>query len=395
MNWRYAYTALVACTLAFGATMVARLVISPVVPLITADLGISNTRIGLALSGMWLAYAMAQFPSGVFADRIGERKIILAALGITAVASLLLAAAPGPEAFLAVAVILGAGAGLHYSVATTFLSRQFDEIGRAIGVHVAGGPLAGLIAPPVAALVGARYGWRPAILLGSGVAVLIFGLFWTATDPTEPSRPDGSVIDRLTTIGPLIELMSRPPIVYTTLLSIAGAFSWQATASFLPAFLVAAAGLSPARASLLFSLYFIVHGATQPVTGWISDRLSRDSAATITMAAGVVGYGLLVVGATRGWAIGRLAVACVIVGVAMSWGAPLQSRFIDTLGDAERGAGFGLVRTSYMIVGATGSVVTGALADLLGWTAAFSLLIGVTGFGFATLITNRLLELDL
>ncbi len=375
--------------------MVARLVISPLVPLITADLGISNTVIGLALSGMWLAYALTQFPSGVFGDRVGERTVILTALGVTSIGSLLLAAAPTPVAFLAIAVILGAGAGLHYTVATTFLTRQFDDIGRAVGIHIAGGPVAGLIAPPLAAVIGAQYGWRPAIGLGCLVAVPTFALFWLKIEPTAPARPDESVTDRIFTVRPLIELISRPSIAYTTVLSVTGAFCWQATASFLPAFLVAAANLSAARASLLFSLYFIVHGSTQPLTGWISDRFGRDTAATMTMMTGIIGYSWLVTGAVRGWETLSLAASCVLIGFAMSWGAPLQSRFLDLLSESERGAGFGLVRTGYMVLGASGSVVVGATADLFGWAAAFGLLICVMGFGFATLLANRLFDIGL
>ncbi|TKX71630.1 MFS transporter, partial [Halorubrum sp. SP9] len=144
MNWRYEHTALALCTLAFTGTMVARLVVSPLVPEITTRFDVTNGTVGLALSGMWLTYALTQFPSGVLGDRYGERRVILAAVGATAVASVLLAASPSMLAFGLFAAALGVGAGLHYSVATTFLTRQFEDTGRAVGVHVAGGPLAGL-----------------------------------------------------------------------------------------------------------------------------------------------------------------------------------------------------------------------------------------------------------
>ncbi|PSQ18118.1 MFS transporter, partial [Halobacteriales archaeon QS_8_69_73] len=84
----YRYIVLTLCTLAFTATMVARLAISPVVPDVTAAFSVSRSAVGLALTGMWAAYALAQFPSGVLADRVGERRIILAAVGTTAVAGL-------------------------------------------------------------------------------------------------------------------------------------------------------------------------------------------------------------------------------------------------------------------------------------------------------------------
>jgi predicted MFS family arabinose efflux permease len=372
--------------------MVARLAISPLVPEITAAFEVTNATVGLALSGMWLAYALAQFPSGILGDRYGERTVILLAVGSTAVASLLIAASPSILAFMLFTVVLGAGAGLHYSVATTFLTRQFDDIGRAIGVHVAGGPIAGLAAPPAAALVGARYGWRAGVLLGVAVAVPVFALFAWRIRPTEPRRPDQPMRERFA-VGPLAELLSRPSILYTTGLATLGAFTWQATASFLPTFLEVGGGLSSALSALLFSLYFLVHGGTQPATGSLSDRIGRDETVILTMASGVVGYALLVVATRDGAGIAPILFGVLFVGLAMSWGAPLQSRFMDLLSDAERGAGFGLVRTVYMVVGASGSVVVGTVSDLAGWAVAFGLLAAVMALGLVTLLANRLLGL--
>ena len=384
MRWQYRHVVLALCTLAFTATMVARLVISPVVPEITDDLAVSKGAIGLALSAMWAAYALSQFPSGVLADRFGERTVILTALGLTAVASVLLSFAPSFVVFTAVAVVLGAGAGLHYSVATSFLARHFERVGRAIGIHVSGGPLAGLVAPVAAAAVGARYGWRVAMLLGVAVALPVFALFWLRIRSTPPARPDVSMRSQFDP-GTLRELLSRPEIRYTTLLAVGGAFCWQATASFLPAFLIEHHGFSTAAASVLFSVYFVVHGLTQPVMGGLSDRFGRDTAAASAFGLGVVGYGVLVLGS------GAVVLAAIpVVGVAMSWGAPVQSRFIDHLSESERAAGFGLVRTVYMTLGALGSVVVGTLADVAGWTIAFGLLVGLLALATLAVVGSSL-----
>jgi MFS family permease len=369
--------------------MLARLVISPVVPDVTATFDVSTGAVGLALSGMWAAYAITQFPSGILGDRFGERKVILAALAVTGVASLSLTFSPTFLVFALLTVVLGAGAGLHYSAATSLLTREFDDIGRAIGVHAAGGPLAGLIAPIVATAVAVRYGWRAAIVVGAVVAVPVLLAFAWRIERTTPERPDESMRDRMA-IRPLAALLSRPPIAYTTAVATLGAFCWQATASFLPAFLVAFRSLPETTAGLLFSAYFVVNGIAQPTTGWVSDRIGRDATAIGTMALGVVGYGLLVVGPRR-----ILLPAIVLVGVAMTWGAPLQSRFFDRFEPGEQGAAFGLVRTAYMVLGATGSVVVGVLADVAGWAAAYGLLVGVTGLALVLLVGNRTLRLGL
>jgi MFS family permease len=389
VNWRYRHTVLGLCTLAFASTMLARLVISPVVPDVTDGFGVSTGAVGLALSGMWAAYALTQFPSGILGDRFGERRVILAAVGITAVASLLLALSPTFAVFAVLTVALGAGAGLHYSVATTLLTKEFDDIGRAIGVHVAGGPLAGLIAPVVATAVATRYDWRAGVAVGAAVAVPIFVAFAWRIEPTPPERPDESMRERMA-IKPLVALLSRPPIAFTTLVAFLGAFCWQATASFLPTFLVAFRDLPETSAGLLFSAYFVVNGLSQPTIGWVSDRIGRDGAAAATMGLGVVGYAALVAGP-------RIALlpAVVCVGAAMTWGAPLQSRYFDTFEADERGAAFGLVRTAYMILGASGSVVVGVLSDVAGWEAAYGLLVGVTALGLALLLGNRALRLGL
>jgi YNFM family putative membrane transporter len=389
VNWRYRHTVLGLCTLAFASTMLARLVISPVVPDVTDGFGVSTGAVGLALSGMWAAYALTQFPSGILGDRFGERRVILAAVGITGCASLLLALSPTFAVFAVLTVALGAGAGLHYSVATTLLTKEFDDIGRAIGVHVAGGPLAGLIAPVVAPAVATRYDWRAGVAVGAAVAVPVFVAFAWRVESTPPERPDESMRDRMA-IRPLVALLSRPPIAFTTLVAFLGAFCWQATASFLPTFLVAFRDLPETSAGLLFSAYFVVNGLSQPTIGWVSDRIGRDGAAAATMGLGVVGYAALVAGPRV-----ALLPAVVCVGAAMTWGAPLQSRYFDTFEADERGAAFGLVRTAYMILGASGSVVVGVLSDLAGWEAAYGLLVGVMGLGLALLLGNRALRLGL
>ncbi len=385
MTWSYRYTVLSLCTLAFFATMVARLVISPVVPDLVDAFAVSNTAIGLALTGMWLTYALTQFPSGVLGDRFGERRVILTAVGLTAIASALLAAAPSFPLFVLFTICLGAGAGLHFSVATTLLTKTFENTGTAIGLHNSGAPLAGLLAPVAAAYVGAQMGWRPALALGTVVAVPVFVAFGWRVRPTEPERPDQPLAERFQ-LAPIVELLGRRPIRFTVAMSMLCAFTWQATASFLPTFLVEYHGYSQTFAGAVFSAYFVVHGITQPVLGRLSDRYGRDGVIAGCLSVGVVGYLLLVASES----LLGLGVAVVLIGTAMSWSAAMLPRFMDHLSDTERGAGFGLVRTTYMVLGSLGSVVTGAVADVWGWATSFVLLAVLLTVVLLALATNWL-----
>jgi MFS family permease len=374
--------------LAFFATMVARLVISPVVPEIVDTFNSSTSILGLALTGLWAAYACAQFPSGVLADRYGERMIILAAIGLTAVASTLLALSPSMPVFVVLTLILGGVAGLHYSVATTFLTRELENIGAAIGLHNSGAPLAGLLAPIAAAAVSQWVGWRASIALGTAVALPIVVFFGWKVQPTEPARPNQPMKDRFA-IGPVVQLLSRPKIAFTAALAVLFEFVWQATASFLPTFLIAYHGYSVTFASTLFSAYFVIHGLTQPGIGSLSDRYGREEVAAACAILGVVGYSLLIGGSQ----LSVLLVAIFLIGIAMGWGAALLPRFVDNLSAAERGAGFGLVRTTYMILSATGSVVVGTVANAAGWGTAFGIFVVFLSLVCIALAGNRLFDL--
>ncbi|WP_200530601.1 MFS transporter [Halorubrum sp. LN27] len=386
MSWQYRHTVLSLCMLAFLVTYFARLAISPVVPLIVDDFAVSNTAIGVALSGMWLAYGAAQFPSGVLADRFGERRVILVAVGGTAAMSVVLGLAPVFLAFVLAAVLLGLVAGLHYAVATTLLSRTFDDLGTAIGLHSVGGPLAGLVAPVAAAWVGVRYGWRPAVALAALVGAPVFLLFAWRVRPTEPRRPDQPMRDRFA-LAPLVELLSRPSVLLPLFIAMTGTYVVQGVMSFLPTFLVEFRGYSPSLAAGVFSAFFVVRAVAQVGLGRLSDSAGRDVAIGAAMLAGAVGTAAFVLGP----GLAGVAVAVLLAGSGASFFSAIDPRFMDALGDAERGAGFGLVRTVYTVIGSAGSVGVGLAADLFGWGVSFAILAVLFGVTFAVLVANRAL----
>jgi len=390
-QWDERYATLSMCVGAYFAVRLAQLLVSPLVPSLQGTFGVSRGTIGLILTGMWLVYACSQVPSGAAGDRYGPRRVVLLALGCTTAAALALAAAPSTLTFGVFALLLGVGAGLYYTPATSLLADRFDDVGRVIGVHRIGSQVAGLVAPALAALIGARFGWRVAVGSGGLVAAVCLGVALlrgpAASTPRPRPRPapktDGGAVVRPRA---LIGVLARPPVAFAATLAAMGEFAALTTLSFLPAFLVDHYGLSLSAAGALFGAYFVVVAALQPVSGWASDRLGRDTVTAGLFAAGAVGYTTLAVG--EGLALAVPAVA--FVGVAMAWGPPVQSRAVDALADAERGVGFGAVRTAYILVGALGPAVVGRLADTAGWTAGFGLLAGVLGLGAVALAAVRL-----
>ncbi|SEA21186.1 Sugar phosphate permease [Haloplanus vescus] len=376
------HAALSVCVGAYFAVRLAQLLVSPVVPSLRDSFGVSQGAIGAILTGMWVVYAVAQAPSGAAGDRYGPRRVVLAALGCTAVAAVALAAAPSLLTFGAFALLLGVGAGLYYTPATALLARRFEDVGRVIGVHRMGSQAAGLVAPALATLLGARFGWRVAVGSGALVAVLVLGVVAVrgsgGAPAPRPARTDGGASVRPRA---LVGVLARPPVAFSVGLATVGEFASLATLSFLPTFLVVHHGLSLSAAGALFAAYFGIVAALQPVSGWAADRLGRDAVTGGLFALGALGYASLAL--TEGALVAVPAVA--LVGVAMAWGPPVQARAVTALAETDQGVGFGAVRTSYILVGALGPAVVGTLADDAGWAVGFGLLAAVLAVGAASL----------
>lgn len=389
---RYRYSVLAFCVFSYFATMAARTAISPVLPSIRDEFLVSNAAMGLVLTGMWGAYALSSYPGGVLGDRYGERRVVLAAVGLSAFGSAFLTLSPTYPVFLLSALFLGAGAGFYYPVAAMLLESLFEQTGRAIGFHLTGSQLAGFVTPVVVAALAARYDWRVGVGFGMVTTTAALVLFAWRVEPTPPSNPGASVRAAFAARRVLPPLRNRR-VIYTVALAGAGSFAWQGTATFLPTFVGAEYGFGPTTAGSLLSVFFVTLTVATPVAGSVSDSISRDGAAGLLFIVAVVGYGVLLAGVDGG--LPAAAAGTTLVGVGMSWPAALESRMLAQFEAADRGAGFGLARGLYLLIGAGGSAGVGALADVAGWTAAFGSLAGLLALCTVAVTANRLLDFGL
>jgi MFS family permease len=369
----------------------ARFLLPPVVPLVITEFDASESTVGLALTLLWGTYALFQFPSGVLADRYGERRLLLAGLLGTVVGTAAIALAPSLVAYGLFAVLLGAGAGMFFSPASSLLSRTFTNSGQALGALTAGGALAGVVYPAVGGYLGETFGWRVAVAVGAAVALpaaLATAGLLPRVEPANPERQLTAAVDRRR----LFELVSRPSVAYTTVLAIVVSFTFQSFTSLFPTFLIQyRAGIDTTTAGLLFGAVFGLSSLAQPVAGRVSDTFTRDLAIAASVVLTGLGFLLLLFLPGR---VG-LVTGAITLGAGISWPGPVQARFMDQFSDEERGYGFGLVRTTYMFAAAPGSVIVGTLAERVGWVAAYGTVVGLLALALTVLLVNAVFRLDL
>lgn len=374
---------------AFFSTMAARLIVSPLVPDLLDAFEVSKAAIGLALSGMWAAYAITQFPAGALADRFGERLLVLLGILVTAIASLLVALAPSYLTFAIAAGAVGVGAGLYFPAAVSLLTRLYENTGQVLGLHISGGDSAGLVIPVLATTVAATSGWRVALGIAPAIALVVFGLCaWWLPEPREPADAGRRTpIDLRTPI----RLLAGPRLLYTTAIAVLLAFTFQAVISFFPTFLVEYWGRSVGRAGVWYSVVFLLWIVCSPFAGRLADAVGQDGVLGLLSGAMIAGVAILLAAPSFTVAI----VGIVVLGIGLSWGGVIAARFMAALPAANRTTGYGLVRMVYMLLGAAGSFVTGVLAEGFGWSAAFGLLVVLNAVAGISLLANRELDLGL
>jgi YNFM family putative membrane transporter len=388
-RWEYRHTVLALCVLAYFGIRFIEFALSLVFPDIQQALGTSVFAIGVAVTASTVTYAISQLPSGALGDRFGERAVIIAALGLTGLASLLFAAAPRGSFIVLGMSLIGLVSGAYYSPATALLTDLFEETGRAIGIHRVGAQAVGFTGP-IVAFVGASYGWRTVPLLSALVTIPIlvgFGLFVRSR---APPQSETSLRERVHP-STLSTILARPKIAFSTAIAGFGQFADTATFSFLPYILREYQGLSLQLAGVLFTLYFVALTVAQPASGWLSDRLGHDSVAIITLLIGVTGYIVLLSRIT----FTLIVVAVVFLGLGMGWGPPVQSRIVDELPETERGVGFGLVRTVYIAFAGLCGVIIGGTVTISGWGGAIAILAIIMAIPAVALGVNTIFRVGL
>lgn len=257
---------------------------APLIPLIAAELGLSDVQIGLLSTALFLLSLAVGLSTSGLADRIGSNRTVLAGIAVSLAGSLTLALAPSYGWLLAGKAVQGIGSGLTFVAGARYVAGLYtgsrSHLG--LGLYGAGFPLgtavALLVLPSVATL---GLGWRGA-LAASSAAIAAIALAWLAAPHVERVVRPGTMRDAF-----------RSGNAWLTALQHSAGFGLAITAgTWISVYLLREFALPLALSGLLGSLLLLVTVLARPFGGWLlsrehvpTRRLMR--AGTLTVMAGV------------------------------------------------------------------------------------------------------------
>ncbi|GAD52782.1 hypothetical protein MBEHAL_1542 [Halarchaeum acidiphilum MH1-52-1] len=346
------------------ALQVGRLAVSPLLPTISGDLGLSPTAAGAVVSVLWGAYALAQYPGGRFSDALSPPTVLVPSLCVLVVGFAGLSVANGLPVLVGSAAVVGVGAGLFPSTARTHLGDVFaGNEGRALGLHIGAGDVGGVVAAGLAALVVAHADWHLAF---APVALALACCAWALHRVRLREYVRATVsLDVLPTARRVLgDADVRLLLAAYTLY----AFVWEAIAGFLPTFLRVGKGYSPLVASVGFAVLFGAGAIVKPTAGELGDRFPRYAVAPATLLLGAFAVALVVVAPAPIVAV--IGVLLVAAGV-MAYSPVMQAYLMSVFPDDSTAGDFGMLRTIYLSVGALGSTYVGFVAEHASYALAF------------------------
>lgn len=373
---------LLAVSLGWFLTLGVRIVYPALLPAITDEFGVGPATAGLFIAALWTTYALLQFPGGALADAVGERLVLVASVSLTLVGVAAIVRSTTLALFVGATVLLGVGTGLFGTTRLTVIAATFERMETtAISVSQAAGNVGNVVLTASAGAVAVAAGWRWGfghVLPALAVAAVAL---WVFVPRRSSATNDGASFR--STMRSVVGAVRQPRVLAVTLLLCANMFLYQSVTGFLPTYLVVQKGLAPGTAAAMYSFYYAAAIGIQFLSGVVADRRGNGLAIAGFLALSVPGFVLLTVAASVPVILASIVLLSGVLGAL----PPVNAVGVGALPEAIRGSGFGLLRTFYMVVGATGPPLVGLFAEAGLFDLAFLLLgalaLATAGWGLA------------
>ena len=354
-------------------------VISPVLPLIAQEFGVSYAGTGMLIAAFAVGRIPFDFIGGAAVDRFSPRLIACAGAAIVAISAALSAVAKSFAALLWYRLLGGIGSALFTITAMTFLVRTVapQRMGQAMGFYQSMLLVGVSIGPGVGGLAARAFHdlrapfWAMAVL---SLFVAVVGMWWIGEFPAHTGR--GPAENSSSNREAVSQLLRDWTFVFACVLTLL-LFGIRSGISLnlMPLFAQEKIGLGEAGIGLTQSLCSLANFCVIWHAGRLLDGVGRRWVTLISLWATVLAV-LLYPWATT---YVRLAIVSIVFGAAIGYLGPAPAAVIaDLTPPGKAGTVMGVYRGAGDTGLLLGPVFVGWLTGHLGFNLAFAVTAGLT-----------------
>ena len=395
----------------------------PLLPPLMGFFVIGEEKAGLLVTLVFMGYALARFPSGLLADKIGYAKTVLLGSVTMAFSFIMVGMAPGYYSMALLTFILGVTSGIYVTAGYT-LAVKMGTQGRAAtstALFEMFGIIAGIISPMLVTFFVLQLSWRYLFIL-SGAALLLVSFLFYLKDNSTPYYGGVSTIPRkgvannngtalsnsdalngsnvasdreavketgvtkekadsnrirslkeglLDSLSFIIkDTQIRRFMIWSTLVGGLGAITWTGASSFIPTLLVNEKGYEYETANKMFTLVAFSALFTKVAIGWLGDRFGTRRLLVGTLGIKAVSVLALVLAQSH-WLL--LLLLMFLGGTSLNSNTLINSYVLRNMPREYQATGFGLFSTAYTVIYSCGPFITGLLSVQLNLGTAMAI----------------------
>lgn len=333
------------------------MIISPILPRISEQLGTPLEMLGNLVTVYAVMVGLFAIIMGPLSDKIGRRKILLIGTGAIAFFLFLHAFVDTFLGLLSVRALAGMAGGVLSGSAVAYVGDYFpyEKRGWANGWIMSGIAMGQILGIPLGTLLADMYGFRiPFVLFGIIMALTYFLILFKVPQPNVELSED-----RVTLKGSLTkyyELLQRSDVRAVAFAYVLMFLSISVFVVYLPTWLEDSFGVSGTAIASLFFVGGIANVITGPIAGKISDRIGRKKIIIISCLGLSIVMGITTYVITEFW-IAYLLFFATMVLIAMRI-SPFQALSTQLIKSDNRGSLMSLL----VAIGQVGYGVGGAIA---------------------------------
>lgn len=335
-------------------------VAQPILPMLSADFGVSPAVAGLAVSLNILALSFALLVYGPLSDYLGRKPVMVVTGFLLAIPTGLIALTDNFTTFLVLRAAQGLCVAGIAAIAMAYISEEFhpSRVGRVMGIYISAMVAAGLFGRVFGGILAGLFSWRVTFIV---FCLLNLSGAWLMLQYLPASKHFKRNAGFFASYSGMLGHFRNKRLVGSFIIGFTLFFTFTGTFTYITFYLSAPPfNLSTVLLSLIFLVY--VTGVISPAAGALSNRLGRT--AVIGFALLVAGMGILL---TLFVSLPLIISGLTLLCLGLFSAQPAASALVGDNAAVSKGSATALYLFSYYTGGSLGAVLPGYLWVSHGW----------------------------